>query len=98
VKNDHIGFEINYIFDGVFRKYRPDYLVRLSNGSQLIIEVKGQDSPENQAKRHYLDEWVKAVSAHGGFGIWSWGVCFEPSDLPTLIHKAVAQHSEAKQT
>ncbi len=94
VKNDHLGFEINYIFEGVFRKYRPDYLVRLTNGARLIVETKGEDSAQDKAKRHYLDEWIKAVNAHGGFGIWSWGVCFEPSDLPTTIHEALARHSE----
>jgi type III restriction enzyme len=29
VKNDHLGFEIAYVFDGVVRKYRPDFLVKL---------------------------------------------------------------------
>src|SRR5206468_3409262 len=41
VKNDHLGFEINYIFEGIFRKYRPDYLVRLTSGAHLIVEIKG---------------------------------------------------------
>jgi type III restriction enzyme len=94
VKNEHLGFEINYIFEGMFRKYRPDYLVRLLNGVHLIIETKGQDSPQDQAKSYYLNEWVKAVNAHGGFGTWAWEVYFEPSDLPTLIHEVLAQHSE----
>ena len=51
VKNDHLGFEIVYVFDGVVRKYRPDFLVRLTSGTMLVLEVKGQDSPQNQAKR-----------------------------------------------
>src|SRR5438309_6443207 len=29
VKNDHLGFEILYVFKGVVLKYRPDYLIRL---------------------------------------------------------------------
>jgi type III restriction enzyme len=32
VKNDHLGFEILYIYRGVLRKYRPDYLVRMASG------------------------------------------------------------------
>ena len=51
VKNDHLGFEIVYVFDGVVRKYRPDFLVRLANGAMLVLEVKGQDTPQNRAKR-----------------------------------------------
>jgi len=74
VKNDHLGFEIVYIFKGVVRKYRPDFLIRLKNGTMLVLEVKGQDSQENKTKREFLDEWVNAVNQHGGFGRWTWGV------------------------
>ena len=88
-KNDHLGFEITYIFEGTFHKFRPDYLVRLANGVNLVLEIKGEDTPKDQAKRAYLDEWTKAVNAHGGFGVWKRDVCFNPSDLPTVIHKAV---------
>jgi len=28
VKNDHLGFEVLYVYRGVVRKYRPDFLVR----------------------------------------------------------------------
>ena len=31
-KNDHLGFEVAYIFAGVFHKFRPDYLIRLAGG------------------------------------------------------------------
>ncbi|MBI2525940.1 MAG: type III restriction endonuclease subunit R, partial [Candidatus Rokubacteria bacterium] len=88
-KNDHLGFEIVYVFDGVVRKYRPDFLVRLKTGRALVLEVKGQDSPQNQAKRAALDEWVRAVTQHGGFGPWAWAVSRIPSDLTDLIHTAV---------
>ena len=32
VKNDHLGFEILYTYQGVVHKYYPDYLIRLKNG------------------------------------------------------------------
>lgn len=35
-KNDHLGFEIGYIFEGVYRNYRPDFLIRLDNGKTQI--------------------------------------------------------------
>ncbi len=87
-KNDHLGFEIVYLFDGVVRKYRPDFLVRLTSESMLVLEVKGQDSPQNQAKRAALDEWTRAVASHGGFGRWTWAVSKAPSDLLDLLHEA----------
>lgn len=74
VKNDHLGFSILYLWNGSKRKYIPDFLVRYQSGKTLVLEVKGQDSPQDQAKRAALDLWVKAVNAHGGFGTWAWDV------------------------
>lgn len=90
VKNDHLGFDVTYIFEGVFHKYRPDYLIRLTNDVMLILETKGQDTPKDQTKRRYLGEWVKAINQHGGFGKWTSDVYLNPSDLPTVIHKATS--------
>jgi type III restriction enzyme len=84
-KNDHLGFEIGYLYGGVFHKFRPDYLIRLTDGTNLVLETKGQDTPKDQTKRRYMTEWVKAVNAHRGFGKWYFKPCFRPSDLPTII-------------
>jgi type III restriction enzyme len=85
VKNDHLGFVIFYNFKGVIRKYYPDFIIRLTNGECLILEVKGQDDQRNRTKREYLNEWVKAVNEQGGFGHWHWAVSFSPSDIQGLI-------------
>ena len=87
-KNDHLGFEIAYLFAGVFHKFRPDYLIRLQSGVNLIVEDKGQDTLKDQTKRRYLDEWVAAVNPQGGFGVWRFRTCFKPDELPTNIHKS----------
>ncbi len=87
VKNDHLGFEIMYVFKGVVQKYRPDFLIRLATGKMLVLEVKGQDTQQNRTKREFLAEWVKAVNEHGGFGQWAWDVSFDPADIPGLLAK-----------
>jgi len=74
VKNDHLGFEVLYVYRGVVRKYRPDFLVRLANGDMLVLETKGQDTEQDRVKRSYLDEWTQAVTTHGGFGRWRWRI------------------------
>jgi len=43
VKNDHLGFKVLYVYRGVVRKYRPDFLVRFANGEFLVLEIKGQN-------------------------------------------------------
>lgn len=85
VKNDHLGFEVLYMFKGVAHKYRPDFLIRLTSGTMLILEVKGQDTEKDKTKRKFLDEWVQAVNNKGGFGTWTWAVSFTPSDIGEIL-------------
>jgi len=87
VKNDHLGFEIVYTFNGVVHKYRPDFLIKLKTGKTLVLEVKGRDSQQNQTKRAFLDEWVRAVDAQERFGEWAWAVSFETSDIRDILAK-----------
>lgn len=90
-KNDHLGFEIAYIFSGVFHKFHPDLLIRLTNTTNLIVEMKGENTPKDERKREYLDEWVRAVNEHGGFGKWQAAVCLKPEDLSMRVHEAANQ-------
>jgi type III restriction enzyme len=90
VKNDHLGFEVLYIYRGVVRKYRPDFLVRLATGDLLVIETKGQDTEQDRVKRRFLDEWVKAVNNQGGFGHWSWDVARDPGEIRDILARHMA--------
>ncbi|NKX41278.1 DEAD/DEAH box helicase family protein [Rhodobacteraceae bacterium R_SAG2] len=84
-KNDHLGFQIQYLWAGSRRRYIPDFLVKYTNGKMLALEIKGTDSPQNKAKRDAMAEWVEAVNEIGGFGIWSWGVAFDPGQIQDII-------------
>ncbi|MCL6556963.1 MAG: DEAD/DEAH box helicase family protein [Burkholderiales bacterium] len=84
-KNDHLGFEILYVYRGVIRKYRPDFLVRLANGTMLVLETKGRESEEDAVKHRYLDEWTQAVTAQGGFGQWHWAVAHHPGEIRDVL-------------
>jgi len=64
------------------------------NGKTLVLEIKGEDSDQNRAKRAALDAWVHGVNAKGGFGVWCWDVAFEPAK----IHDIVAAHGQDKAT
>jgi len=89
VKNDHLGFFILYNYNGVIRKYFPDFLIRLKNDEYLILETKGVDSQQNQTKRDFLNEWVKAVNTQGGFRKWHFKVSFDPSDIESKIKEVL---------
>ena len=94
VKNDHLGFEVFYVYRGVVRKYRPDFLIRLKSGDMLVLETKGQDNEQNQTKRRFLNEWVTAVNAHGGFCRWAWDVSRSPGEIQGIL----ARHAVAGST
>jgi len=85
VKNDHLGFEMLYLFNGIISKYRPDFIIRLKNKNFLILEVKGQDTQKDKTKRKFLDQWVKGVNQHGGFGNWTWAVSKNPGDIEDIL-------------
>jgi type III restriction enzyme len=87
-KNDHLGFEVFYLWGGSRRRYIPDFLVRMANGKTLVLEIKGQDSPQNRAKREALGEWIAAVNSVGGFGTWCWDLAFSPA----AVHDIIAKH------
>jgi type III restriction enzyme len=86
-KNDHLGFHIQYLWAGSSRRFIPDFLIRLASGEMLVLEVKGQDTPRDRAKRAALGEWVEAVSAAGVFGVWRHDVIFQPAEANDAISR-----------
>jgi type III restriction enzyme len=86
-KNDHLGFGVLYTFNGVSRVYYPDFLVTLENGKTLVLETKGQDSPQVQAKRAALADWVEAVNSIKEYGEWCSDISFNIADVDGIIGK-----------
>lgn len=68
--------------------FAPDFLIRLHSGKNLILEIKGEDTPQNKAKRSALDAWVRAVNCTGGFGTWCWDVAFRPEQIHDILAQA----------
>jgi type III restriction enzyme len=84
-KNDHLDFKVRYLYRGSSRNFIPDYLIRLSNGKTLVLEVKGQDSEQNRAKRAAMEIWIQAVNEQGGFSQWCFAVVFEPAKIRDVV-------------
>ncbi|MBW7855913.1 MAG: DEAD/DEAH box helicase family protein [Ignavibacteria bacterium] len=93
VKNDHLNFVVYYNYQGVVRRFFPDFLIKLTTGENLIVETKGQDNEQNKTKRAFLDEWCRAINQHGGFGKWSWAVSFDPNDLDQILQNSALSFS-----
>jgi len=91
-RNDHLGFVIKYLYNGILHDYYPDFLIRLKNGVTLVLEIKGVDSNQDREKRRHLQEWTDVVNEDGGHGTWTWDVAFNPGDVRGII----AKHSKTE--
>ncbi|PIP74853.1 MAG: type III restriction endonuclease subunit R, partial [Candidatus Levybacteria bacterium CG22_combo_CG10-13_8_21_14_all_35_11] len=65
VKNDHLGFEIFYLWQGQTKTYYPDYIIKFEGDRYLILEIKGQTTDQDKAKWQAAKEWVAAVNVDG---------------------------------
>jgi type III restriction enzyme len=84
-KNDHLGFAIQYIFNGISHSDYPDFLIKLNNGKTLVLETKGQDSEEVQEKRRSLEKWIETVNSLKEYGEWCSAISFNIADVDRII-------------
>lgn len=80
-RNDHLGLTIPYEYMGIDHAYEPDFLVRLANGVTAIVEIKGYEDDQVQAKHTAAKRWIAAVNNWGELGIWTFHVCHNPQLL-----------------
>jgi type III restriction enzyme len=92
VKNDRLGLVIAYRKDGVARKYLPDFVVRLVDGSHLIVEVKGQVG-DAMLKKAAAERWCTAVTNDGRFGKWTYRLCFGVAQVSAALDEVVGRQS-----
>jgi type III restriction enzyme len=81
VRNDRLELNIPYEFYGQPRTYEPDFVVRMADGSHLLLEVKGPVPAEVSAKHEAAARWVAAVNRWGQLGRWRFLPSHEPQRL-----------------
>lgn len=87
-KNAGLGFAIPYLHNGQPHDYQPDFILRLRNGSMLILETKGFD-PLMEIKKQAAERWVNAVNAEGSYGRWRYAMVNRPEDVHERIEQEV---------
>lgn len=85
VKNDHLGFEIYYLWKGKVHTYYPDFILKFENDKYVILEVKGQKTEQDEAKWVAAREWIRAVNLSGNFGTWDFRAIEKPKDLFDVV-------------
>jgi type III restriction enzyme len=81
VKNHKLFLEIPYLYFGNTYRYRPDFVVRRTDGRLMLLEGKGEADEKDDAKATAARRWVAAVNTWGGLGHWSYQVFNDANDL-----------------
>lgn len=88
-RNDHLELSIPYEYLGTPHAYFPDFLVRLTNGLSVLLEIKGEEDERDRAKHQAARRWVSAVNHWGRQGRWALVVCRDPQQLGGLLSRLV---------
>jgi type III restriction enzyme len=80
-RNDRLEFNIPYELYGNPQVYEPDFIVRLRNSVNVVLEVKGKPYEDTDAKHQAARRWVAAVNHWGTLGEWDFLVCRDPQRL-----------------
>ncbi len=92
-KNYHSGLLISYMDKDGIHRYIPDFIIKLKNNINLILEVKGQEKEKDVQKEKGLANWIKAVNDNGKYGIWKHDTLFDPPKITNMIEKYSQIHS-----
>lgn len=93
-RNDRLEFNIPYELYGNPHVYEPDFIVRLRNAVNVVLEVKGKGREDTDAKHQAAKRWVSAVNHWGRLGEWDFMVCREPQRLSEKFAKLVTARNE----
>lgn len=80
-RNERLEFNIPYELYGNPHVYEPDFIVRLRNSVNVVLEIKGKQHEDTDAKHQAAKRWVSAVNQWGRLGEWDFLVCRDPQGL-----------------
>lgn len=93
-RNDHLEFTIDYEFNGSQHTYTPDYLVKLADGTTLVLEIKGYEDEQTRAKHEAARRWCESVSNWVEMGRWEFRVCKDPKQIKKILNEMIREKKE----
>ena len=93
-RNDRLEFNIPYELYGNPHAYEPDFIVRLRNSLNVVLEVKGKQQEDTDAKHQAAKRWVSAVNHWGRLGEWDFLVCRDPQRLADGFRSLICARNE----
>ena len=95
VKNDYLGFTIPYVKEGIERRYRPDFLLKVQNSdgmkANIIMEITGYNKDKAEKKRYTEHNWIPAVNAvREKYGFEPWYFFEIANDISDVKNQLIA--------
>lgn len=92
-----VGLRIPYEYQDAPHHYEPDFLAKLTNGTMLMVEIKGGGgelwNPDLVlAKNAAAKKWCAAVNNLGTWGRWDFEICRDIGEL----HGVLERHATGK--
>ncbi len=84
-KNDRLFLEIPYRWQGLAGRYRPDFLVRLTDGRTLVLEGKGRRHERDDSKHQAAKRWRDALNDWGAMGRWEFAVARSVAEVVKVL-------------
>ena len=92
VKNDHLGFVVPYMRGMDRHEYYPDFIVRLDNEVNLVLEVKGFSGEDVLQKREAMEtQWIPGVNRLGNFGKWAFAQFDDANEMEKKFNEFIQQ-------
>ncbi len=85
VKNERLGLTIPYRHGATAHQHVPDFIVELTDGSFLLIEVKGLEREQDRSKEAGARRWIDAVNHWGRLGRWRYAKIHSPHQLESVL-------------
>ncbi len=102
VKNHNLGFEVPYQMGSSARKYRPDFIVVVDDGTldasgggglNLVVEIKGYRGEDAKEKATTMQtRWVPGVNNLGTMGRWAFAEFCDPWEMQDDFAEQVESH------
>lgn len=96
-----VGLAVPYDLDGECKTYEPDFVVVMSGGKKVMLEIKGVggkrwDENAIYAKNAAAKKWCEAVTNIGKYGEWAFEISENLQKLRSVLEVHSAQIAEIK--
>ncbi len=84
-KNERLGLTFPYRHGQSMHHHTPDFLIALTDGTMLVVEVKGLEREQDRSKEAGAGRWIDAVNHWGKLGAWRYAKIFSPHQLESAL-------------